>query len=119
MELVNELYAHETELTAPVVAEVIEKLTLLLGPFAPFAAEEMWELLGRTGPVFRQPWPKYNSELEKEDAAEVILQVNGKLRGRLTVPFGLEAAYRDSYDWFVREGRDQYEFDFGADSAYL
>jgi leucyl-tRNA synthetase len=45
----------------------------------------MWEILGRTGPVFRQQWPKYDPELEKEDAAEVVLQVNGKLRGEIRV----------------------------------
>jgi leucyl-tRNA synthetase len=88
MELVNELYANEAELTPPVVAEVLEKLTLLLGPFAPYAAEEMWEQMGRTGPVFRQSWPTYDPELAKEEGAEVVLQVNGKVRSRLTVPFG-------------------------------
>ena len=38
--------------------------------------------------MFRQPWPSYDEELAKEDAAEVVLQVNGKLRGRIQVPFG-------------------------------
>jgi leucyl-tRNA synthetase len=60
----------------------------MLGPFAPYLAEELWEQLGRTGPVFRQPWPNYNEELAKEDAAEVVLQVNGKVRGRIAVRFG-------------------------------
>ena len=50
--------------------------------------EELWERLGRKGPVFRQTWPSYDEELAKEDAAEVVLQVNGKLRGRIQVPFG-------------------------------
>ncbi len=48
----------------------------------------MWEQLGRTGPVFRQTWPAYDEELAKEDAADVVLQVNGKVRGRLAVAFG-------------------------------
>jgi leucyl-tRNA synthetase len=60
----------------------------MLGPFAPYIAEEMWERLGRTGPVFRQPWPCYDGELAQEEAAEVVLQVNGKVRGRILVPFG-------------------------------
>jgi leucyl-tRNA synthetase len=88
MELVNELYASESSLTPPVVAEVIEKLTLLLGPFAPYIAEEIWEQMGRTGPVFKQPWPAYDEELARDAGAEVVIQVNGKLRSRIVVPFG-------------------------------
>lgn len=88
MELVNELYAAEPDLSPGVVAEAVEKLILLLGPFAPYAAEEMWESIGRTGPVFKQPWPTYDEELAREEGAEVVIQVNGKLRGRLVAPFG-------------------------------
>ena len=44
--------------------------------------------MGREGPAFRQAWPTYDPELAKEDAAEIPVQVNGKLRGRVTVPFG-------------------------------
>jgi len=68
--------------------EVLEKIVLLLAPFTPFVCEELWELMGRTGPVFKQPWPVYDPELAREDGAEVVLQVNGKLRSKLTVPFG-------------------------------
>jgi leucyl-tRNA synthetase len=60
----------------------------LLGPFAPYMAEELWEQLGRTGPVFKQAWPSFDESLEKEDAADVVLQVNGKVRGRISIPFG-------------------------------
>ncbi len=88
MELVNELYSSESELTPPVIADVLEKLTLLLGPFAPYIAEEMWEEMGRTGPVFKQPWPAFNEDLAREEGAEVVLQVNGKVRSKITVAFG-------------------------------
>jgi leucyl-tRNA synthetase len=88
MELVNELYAQESELTPPTIAEAIEKLTLMLGPFAPYLAQEMWEQMGRSGPVFKQPWPAFDEELAREAGAEVILQVNGKLRSKIVVPFG-------------------------------
>jgi leucyl-tRNA synthetase len=88
MELVNELYASEADLTPPVLAEVVEKLTLLLAPFAPYLVEEMWEQSGRRGPVFRQPWPSFDEELARDEGAEVVLQVNGKVRSRMTVPFG-------------------------------
>ncbi len=87
MELVNELYSAESELTPPVIADVLEKLTLLLGPFAPYIAEEMWEEMGRTGPVFKQAWPAFDEDLAREEGAEVVLQVNGKVRSKVTVPF--------------------------------
>jgi len=88
MELVNELYAAENQISPPVMAEVLEKLTLLIEPFAPYLAEELWEELGRNGPVFKHPWPSYDAELAREEEAEVVIQVNGKLRGRIYVPFG-------------------------------
>ena len=89
MELVNVLYQHEEEIPAPLMAEVLEKLVLLLAPFAPYAVEDMWvEALDRTGPAFKQPWPSYDAELAKEDEAEIVVQVNGKVRSRLSAPFG-------------------------------
>ena len=88
MELINEMYANEANLSGPVVTDVIERVILLLAPFAPFVCEEMWEITGRTGPVFKQTWPTFDPELAKEDGAEIVLQVNGKVRGRVTVPFG-------------------------------
>jgi leucyl-tRNA synthetase len=88
MELMNVLYAEEEKLSRSALDQILPSVTLLLGPFAPYLAEELWESLGRTGPVFRQPWPVCDEELAKEDAAEVVLQVNGKIRGRIHVPFG-------------------------------
>jgi leucyl-tRNA synthetase len=88
MELVNVLYAEEGNISAPVTRDVAEKLALMLAPFAPYMSQEIWDELGGEGPVFRQPWPSYDPELAKEDEAEVILQVNGKLRSRLSAPFG-------------------------------
>ncbi len=92
MELLNTLSDEEEKLSGEAIAQILPNLVLLLGPFAPYAAEEMWEHLGRTGPVFRQQWPSYDSELAKEDAAEVVLQVNGKVRSRISVPFGTPQA---------------------------
>jgi len=88
MELVNDLYTAEVDLSGAVLAEVLEKLALLLGPFAPYLAQELWEELGRNGPVFRQEWPSYDSELAKEDEAQIVIQVNGKRRAHLSAPFG-------------------------------
>ena len=94
MELVNELYAHEEsvqqgkEPPAPpaLMADVQRKLVLLLAPFAPYVVAELWETLGETSSVLRQPWPKYDPALAKEDEVEMAVQVNGKIRARITVP---------------------------------
>ncbi|MFN9263555.1 MAG: leucine--tRNA ligase [Acidobacteriota bacterium] len=88
MELVNELYTHEAALAPATRREVLEKVVLLLAPFAPFICEEMWEAMGRTGPVFKQPWPAYDESLAAEEGADVVLSVNGKVRSRLLAPFG-------------------------------
>jgi leucyl-tRNA synthetase len=88
MGLVNVLYDDEAKLSREVLDQVLPSLALLLGPFAPYLAEELWETLGHKGPVFRQPWPAFDPELAQEDLAEVVVQVNGKLRARLQVPFG-------------------------------
>ena len=91
MELLNELVDEEPRLSGAVVIEVLEKLTLLLGPFAPYLAQEIWEELGHDGPVFRETWPTYDPELAKEDLAEIVVQVNGKLRSHIHAPFGTPA----------------------------
>ena len=92
MELLNALNEEEARLSGGALDRILPDLVLLLAPFAPYTAEELWEQLGRTGPVFRQRWPAYDEVLAKEEAAEVVLQVNGKLRGRIWVPFGTPAA---------------------------
>jgi leucyl-tRNA synthetase len=88
MELVNVLYAEEGKISGAAVQEVLEKLALMLAPFAPYLSQEIWDELGKEGPVFRQCWPAFDPELAKEDEAEVVVQVNGKLRSRIFAPFG-------------------------------
>jgi len=92
MELVNVLYAEEARISAAAMPEILEKLALLLAPFAPYLSQEIWEELGKEGPVFRQAWPSFDPELSKEDGAEVVVQVNGKLRARVFAPFGASKA---------------------------
>jgi leucyl-tRNA synthetase len=89
---VNVLYAEEGRLSAPVAAEVVERLALMLAPFAPYVSQEIWDELGREGPVFRQRWPAFDPELAREDEAEVVVQINGKLRARIHAPFGTPKA---------------------------
>ena len=90
MELVNDIYAEEARLSGAVLAEVLEKLALLLGPFAPYLAQELWEELGRSGPVFKQEWPSYDAALAKEDLAEWVVQVSGRVRSHHWAPFGTD-----------------------------
>jgi leucyl-tRNA synthetase len=73
-------------------AEGVRTLVLLLAPFAPHLAEELWEMLGRAESVFRQPWPVADAELAREDTVEVVVQVNGKVRSRLQVARGTREA---------------------------
>jgi leucyl-tRNA synthetase len=88
MEFVNVLYAEEDKISAQPMCESVQMLALMLAPFAPYVSQELWDELGNQGPVFRQSWPVFDPELAKEDEAEVVVQVNGKLRGRIYVPFG-------------------------------
>jgi leucyl-tRNA synthetase len=88
MELVNVLYAEEENISGAVTAEAAEKLALMLAPFAPYVSQEIWEELGKPGPVFRHAWPAFDPELAKEEEAEIVVQVNGKLRARVYAPFG-------------------------------
>jgi leucyl-tRNA synthetase len=108
MELVNEIYAFsettphgvpgrsdapagriERTQTIAVLREAIDALVLLISPFAPHTAEELWQMLGHTDDLSKAQWPTFDPEVAK--AAEVIVpvQVNGKVRARVTVPADL------------------------------
>jgi leucyl-tRNA synthetase len=65
-------------------------LVLLLAPFAPYMAHDLWEMIGQKDSLLRAPWPKYDAQLAKEEEVEVPVQVNGKLRGRVVVPADAE-----------------------------
>ena len=101
MELVNEFYTLENGLTPGTARRISEAVTLMLAPFAPYTAQDLWDHLGYSNPVFRQSWPKFDPELAKEDLIEIPIQVNGKLRGHIKVALGtgkdeLEALARSS-----------------------
>jgi leucyl-tRNA synthetase len=66
--------------------QVLEPFVLLLAPYAPHVAEELWRVLGHNDTLAYEPWPKYDPALTKADEIEVPVQVNGKLRAKLTVP---------------------------------
>jgi leucyl-tRNA synthetase len=84
MELVNEIQAADAQLAAgevpaPEMLELLRTLVLLLAPFAPHLAAELWEELGEESSILRAPWPTSDPELAKEDELEVPVQINGKL----------------------------------------
>ncbi len=64
---------------------VVEKLVLILAPFAPHIAEELWEKLGHSESLAYEPWPEYDSELIKEKEIELAVQVKGKIKDRIVV----------------------------------
>src|SRR5215211_514390 len=67
----------------------VETLVLLMAPSTPYVAEELWERLGKPYSVHKQSWPVFDESLAKQETAEIVVQVNGKVRERLTVPVGL------------------------------
>jgi leucyl-tRNA synthetase len=89
MELLNEAAGSEDQMSGGARREVAEALTLMLSPLAPYICAEMWEALGHEGPVQSAAWPSWDPELAKGDGAEVVLQVNGKVRSRMMVAHGL------------------------------
>ena len=68
------------------LGEAIEALVLMLSPFTPHLCEELWERLGHAGGLVTVAWPTFDTEVARADEIVVPVQVNGKLRARLTVP---------------------------------
>ncbi|MSR89814.1 leucine--tRNA ligase, partial [Patescibacteria group bacterium] len=80
----------------------IATLVKLLAPFVPYLAEELWELLGNTSSVHTQAWPEYDPELVKDDIITIIIQLNGKLRGKFVVNTE-DAFYKDELERAARQ----------------
>ena len=92
MELVNDLYAftdkqdeQPSPQAAAVAREAIEALIVMLSPFAPHTAEELWEQYGHAASLQRASWPTYDAEIAKAEEIVIPVQINGKVRSRLTV----------------------------------
>ena len=89
MELVNSINSFEPKnlpSNAPVLKEAVESVILLLAPFVPHVSEELWESLGHGKGIEADGWPAYDPAAAVEDELLVVVQVNGKLRGKVTVP---------------------------------
>ena len=92
MELVNAIHGLNpnelTEVEHPVVRFAMKTVTLLLSPIVPHFAEELWEALGHEHSILKEKWPTYEEQALVKDDVEIVVQVNGKLRGRFTVASG-------------------------------
>jgi leucyl-tRNA synthetase len=88
MELTNAVYAADENVRGKVRKEVLEILVLMLAPMTPHLAEELWEMLGHSGGLWTVSWPAFDAQLAKDEEVEIVVQVNGKVRGRLKVPAG-------------------------------
>ena len=88
MELVNELHAQEpldADVSPVILKSVLEILALMLSPMTPHIAEELWEKLGHPTGLLDEKWPAYREDLTREEQVEVIIQINGRLRGKILV----------------------------------
>ena len=87
MELINEMYKYKELDTRNegIIREGIETIVTILAPFTPHVGEELWTMIGKEGSVFDISWPKYDEAALVQDEVEVIVQVNGKLRAKISM----------------------------------
>lgn len=88
MELVNDLYRYREAgaVNKALLTDAINKVVMLLAPFAPHMTEELWAALGNTESVHTVAWPQYDEQALVKEEIEVVLQINGKVRDKITVP---------------------------------
>jgi leucyl-tRNA synthetase len=102
MKLMNEVAAAEPQIEAgevpgDVLAQILDSVVLMLAPFAPYLAAELWEQLGHEQAILRHPWPVFDEALAREDNMEIPVQISGKLRSVISVPVDIgEEALRDA-----------------------
>ena len=91
MEFVNELYRYKElpDVNEGLINACIEKLVLILSPFTPHVCEEMWEYLGHTGLLYNVGWPAYDESALVKDSVEIVIQINGKVKEKMSVASGL------------------------------
>lgn len=92
MEMVNALYQYKDEehVNPVILKEGIQKLIVLMAPFAPHITEELWEIIGDGISVHKQKWPEYNEDALVKDNVTIVIQINGKVRSRINVPVQLD-----------------------------
>jgi leucyl-tRNA synthetase len=86
------VFARDVEKQSPITRPVAEAFVLLLAPFAPHLAEELWVALGHAESLAYEPWPEADAAKLVSDEVEIAIQVQGKIRGRVLVPAGATEA---------------------------
>jgi leucyl-tRNA synthetase len=92
MELVNKLQDNEPldkHVRPEILKRVLELLIVMLAPMAPHLAEELWQMLGHQESLVVEEWPQFSAELAEEEQVEVVIQINGRVRGKICVDAGL------------------------------
>ncbi len=93
MELVNAFYGFQDKaINQGLVREIAADLVKMLAPFAPHITEELWSRLFGNGSVHQQKWPAYDEAATRQSEIEIVLQINGKVRDKITVPADLDRA---------------------------
>jgi leucyl-tRNA synthetase len=95
MEYYNEIHAQEPldqGARPEIVKQLVELLVLMLAPITPHVCEELWETLGHSGGLRSVQWPEFREDLAKEEQFEVVIQINGRVRGKILVEDGLSEA---------------------------
>ena len=88
MELVNEIYKYKElkEINLPLLNKAMESLIIVMNPFVPHIAEELWEELGHSDRLYNASWPKFDESALVQDEVEVIVQINGRLKDKVSLP---------------------------------
>ena len=79
----------DVDLSPIILKRILEVLTLMLSPMTPHIAEELWKMLGNSGGIAKQKWPRYREDLTREEQLEIPIQINGRLRGKILIEEGL------------------------------
>ena len=85
----KDLSTQHSALSTPILHESLVNLAMLLAPFTPHLAEELWEMLGEAGSIHQQRWPEHDPAALLVDEIEIVVQVNGRVRDHLNVPAGI------------------------------
>ena len=86
MEMVNEMYRYkEGTVNEGLFAAAVKNLIIMMAPFVPHVAEEMWEHLGYGGSVHEQQWPEYDEKALVKDTVEIVVQINGKIKEKINI----------------------------------
>jgi leucyl-tRNA synthetase len=92
MELLNEMtsFIPADSDDSGVLGFSMRRLVLLIAPFAPHIAEELWREMGESRSIFKEKWPSWDEEIARDEEVELVIQVNGKVRAKLLIPAGLD-----------------------------